>query len=471
MARPRTAGASSRRRSVLAPAAVALLVSAAGFASFPGTAAADATYEAVAEANGVQLVITNQSIPLGVAPKLQGPVAFARQTSLQQSDAYAAFPYPGEELAGLPGVAVGSVGEQAGFPLPSPAYPFAVNTSFGDDVRQLSYPGIELRSESGETVTQAAATGGSSGAGATSEARISREGDAVAARATSDADAVRLGNNLVISGVRAAATAARDPGGALVRTSHLSFSKLSAPGLALTLPGTSGAGGPSATQRVGVPEIGFVDGKFSVTFPGTETQGAPVPAAEVLGALKAAGYTATYQAPRDTANGIVGAGLQISTTLPAPPPNSPGGLSGETPVTLTLGLARAEVSYAAAKAPAAGVPVATGTTPAAGGPAATVPAAGTPGVLPATAPVGPAVLPTAPLAPGAAPVAPVPGFVPGQPAAAAADGVAVPLDLTGLTAYRAAVGSDVGWIYLMIVAVAGSALAATFVLRYGGVRS
>ena len=45
------------------------------------------------------------------------------------------------------------------------------------------------------------------------------------------------------------------------------------------------------------------------------------------------------------------------------------------------------------------------------------------------------------------------------------------LDLTSLTASRAAIGSDVGWIYLMLVAVAGTAFAATFVLRYQGVRS
>ena len=455
------------RAAVAAPVALGLALSIAGAAAFGGSASADATYEAVAEANGAVLSITNESIPLGVAPRLQGPVAHAKQTSLQQSDAYAAFPYPGEEIAGLPGVAAGSVSEQAGFPLPSPVYPFSVSTTFGDDVKQLSYPGIELRSESGETVTQAGATGGSTGAGANSEARIAREGDAVAAKATSDADVVRLGSTLVISGLHASATAARDSAGALTRTSHLTFTSLKAPGLTMTLPPTAGAGGSGATQRVGVPEIGFADGKFTVAFPGMEPQGAPVPAADVLAALKAAGYDATYQAPKNTPIGVVGAGLQISTTLPSPPPGTPGGLSGETPVTLTIGLARAEVTYAVAKAPAAGATV------------PQIPVAGIPGTpvaamvggvagVPAAPAVGAPLVPAA-AAPGLVPGQPVPGqAIPGQTAAPGA--VAVPLDLSGLTASRAAIGSDVGWIYLMLVAVGGSALLAMFVLIYGGVR-
>ncbi len=66
-----------------------------------------------------------------------------------------------------------------------PAYPFLVSTSYGDDVRRLSYPGIELSSESGDTITQATATGGSKGVGATSIARIARDGDSVAASSTS----------------------------------------------------------------------------------------------------------------------------------------------------------------------------------------------------------------------------------------------------------------------------------------------
>ena len=455
------------RLAVPAVALSALVFGALG--SVSGTASADATYDAVAGATGAKLIFTNQSVPLGIEPQLEGPVAQARQTSLQQSDAYAAFPYPGDAVAGLPGV----LGTAAGIPFQAPPYPFAVRTTYGDDIRQLSYPGIELRSESGDTVTQAAATGGSGGLGASSSARIARDGAAVAARSRADVDVIRLGNSLIISGLNAAADAARDGNGKLTRSAHLSFSRLQIPGAAFKLPSLEGLGGPAASQNVTAPDVGFTDGQFTVTLPGTEPKVAPVPMAEVLAALKSAGYTATYQAPKETKNGILGAGFEISTTLPAPPPGTPAGLGGETPVTLSIGFARAEVSYVA-DAPA-GAPTTTGpvTTP-------TVTTPGT-GVVADPGVAVPAALPGAPLFPSGPAVAPPAGGLPLETPALSSENpatVALPgsapttgLDLTSLTASRAAIGSDVGWIYLMLVAVAGTAFAATFVLRYRGVRS
>ncbi len=443
--------------------------------AFGGTASADATYEAVANSTGVRVIFTNQSVPLGVSPQLEGPVAQARQTSLQQSDAYAAFPYPGDAVAGLPGI----LASAAGIPFQAPPYPFAVNTTYGDDLKQLSYPGIELRSESGETVTQASATGGSGGLGASSSARIARDGDAVSARSRSDADVIRLGNVLVISGLRATADAARDTAGALTRSAHLSFTRLQIPGLALKLPSLEGVGGPAASPDVAAPDIGFADGQFTVTLPGAEPKVTPVPTADVLAAFDAAGYKTTYQAAKNTKNGIIGAGFEFSTTLPAPPPGTPAGLSGETPVTFQIGFARAEVAYAVEKAagavPAPGT-TAPGTTAPGTSPAGTLPAAA-PGTLPTqigSATVPPSTLPSGAsgLLPELAPVAPLAARAPGTAALApGAAPVSTPLDLTALAASRAAIGNDVGWIYLMLVAVAGTAFAATFLLRYRGVRT
>ena len=343
----------------------AVLVSALAFGTFGsliGTASADATYEALASATGARITFSNQSIPLGVSPTLEGPIAQAQQTSLQQSDAYAAFPYPGDAVAGLPGV----LGTAAGIPFQLPSYPFAVHTTYGDDLKQLSYPGIELRSESGDTVTQAAATGGSGGLGATSTARIARDGAAVAARSRADVDVIRLGSNLVISGLNASADAARDGTGKLTRSAHLSFSRIQIPGAAFKLPSLEGLGGPAASQNVSAPDIGFTDGQFTVTVPGTDPKTTPVPMADMLAALKSAGYTATYQATKETKNGILGAGFEISTTLPAPPPGTPAGLGGETPVTLSIGFARAEVAYVAEQAAgpiSPGATTGTGSTP------------------------------------------------------------------------------------------------------------
>ncbi len=375
-------------------------------------AQADATYAAVAEATGARVIFTNESIPLNVAPQLQGPTASATQNSLQQSDAYAAFPYPGEEVAGLPGV----VGGAASVPLP--AYPFVISTSFGDGAKQLSYPGIELRSESTDTLTQATATGGSTGAGATSSARVARTGDEVVAKAVTDLDALRIGETLVISGLHGLATASRDSAGKLTRVSELSFTRLTAPGLV----------------------VGLTNGKFSLqngTEAPTETD---VPASAIADALTSAGYPTTYQAPKETPDGIIGAGLQITTTLPAPPPGLPGGLSGETPVTVSIGLLRAEVAYTVLP-----------DTPAAAAPGGVDAATGVP-----AAPAAPALPGTDfAVAPGSVPVlAPAAGAVPG-------------IDLASLSATRAAIGSDVGWIYLMVAAVGLAAVGGCAVLYRG----
>jgi hypothetical protein len=227
---------------------------------------------------------------------------------------------------------------------------------------------------------------------------------------------------------------------------------------------------------VSAPDVGFTDGQFSVTVPGAEPKVTPVPMADVLAALKSAGYTATYQAARETKNGIVGAGFEISTTLPAPPPGTPAGIGGETPVTLSIGFAAAEVASVVEQA--AG--------PVTGG-ATTGAASTTPGTTPAVQGTGTDVatglgagLPTmstpdgSVLAPSVAgPAFEAPGLTYGNPATAVLPGTTPTgaLDLTALTASRAAIGSDVGWIYLMLVAVAGTAFVATFVLRYRGVRT
>lgn len=378
-------------------------------------AQADATYAAVAEATGTRVIFTNESIPLNVAPQLQGPTASAVQNSLQQSDAYAAFPYPGEEIAGIPGV----VGGAAGVPLP--AYPFVIATSFGDGAKQLSYPGIELRSESTETLTQATATGGSTGAGATSSARVVREGDAVAAKAVTDADALRIGEALVISGLHGVATASRDSAGKLTRVSELSFTSLRGPGFV----------------------VGLTNGKFSLQNGAEAPTQNDVPAAAIADALTQAGYPTTYQAPKQTPDGIIGAGLQIQATLPAPPPGAPGGFSGETPVTYSIGLLKAEVAYTVLP-----------DTPVAAAPGAAAPGQTDAAVAPGTL----VPLPSTDL--GA-----LPGTVPGLTPVVAAPGATI--DLASLQATRAAVGSDVGWIYLMVAAVGLAAVGGCAVLYRG----
>jgi hypothetical protein len=407
-----------------------------------GSARADATYQALAYSTGVKFIFSNQSIPLGVAPQVQGPTAQAKQTSLQQSDAYAAGPYPGEDLAGIPGVAGGALGVAV------PAYPFVVSTAYGDDLKQVSYPGLELSSESGDSVTQASATGGSKGAGATSLARIARTGEEISAVASTDTDALRLGEDLIITGLHASADAERDAAGKLTRTSALSFSNISVPGLALTVPNPPGSAGPP--QKLTAPQIGFDNGTFTVTVPGAEPQSTPIPADQVFAAFAQAGYKVTYQAPQQTADGIIGAGLQFNTVLPAPPDGSPAGLSGTTPVTMSIGLAQAEISYGASQTSAgAGI----GTAP-----------------PPAT---GAVALPETPVAPLPATDVPLPDAAPlpaSAPAATVPTAALFNVDGTALTAVRTPLHSDEGWLFGVLAGV-GLAVCAGAVLLIKGVRA
>jgi hypothetical protein len=82
-----------------------------------GRAAADSTYSATTEAGGLRSYMSNESIPLGAQPELSGPYALATQNSLQQSDALASAPYPGDAGQSLPSTVAGGTG------LPVPAYP------------------------------------------------------------------------------------------------------------------------------------------------------------------------------------------------------------------------------------------------------------------------------------------------------------------------------------------------------------
>ncbi|MGQ0629628.1 MAG: hypothetical protein ACT4P1_01200 [Sporichthyaceae bacterium] len=425
------------RRVALSAGALALSLAGSGVV-LGGVSAAEAGYAGVAEATGVRVILTNASIPLGVSPQLQGPTAVAEQNSLQQSDAYAAFPFPGEEVAGIPGV----VGGTAGIPLP--AYPFVVSTTAGDDVRQLSYPGIELRSESGSKLTQASATGGSTANGATATARVINDAGIITALATSDVDAVRLGEALLISGLTATAQAERAAATELTRSSALGFTSLSAPALTLTIPGAPG----TPATVVPAPSFALRNGQFFFTGPGSEPTGTPVPARDFAKAMTDAGIPTSYQQPRKTPDGIIGAGLEFTVTLPAPPEGSPGGFSGETPVTFSVGLLRAEVSFT----PSPDAPTAPALTPIT--PAETAefapPVLGAP--LPQVAPSQPVAV--GEIATGITPAAPAPAGI----------------DLTALQGSRAAIGSDIGWLYLLVAAVGVAAFGGTVVLRLRGVR-
>ena len=358
-----------------------------------GTGQAEAgttpTFQGLASAYGFDATLSNPSIPLGLTLQGAGPVAQASLSPIK-SDAFASFPYPGDTIANLPGVAGAAF--LNGFPLPP--YPLYINSSLGDPDRSSNFPGITLEAHSGRTQADAVAALGTDGFGYTSTAdvRLGDDGRPVATART-EITGLRLGGVVEISGMVSTVSVRMAADGSLERTSSLSIGRIGVPGLQLTLPHETPSSAPIPVPIPGVPQvgsiplvplpiplggttiaapdIGFVDGTFTVTLPGIGAlDPVAVPAAPVLDALGALGIEASYQPAVETADGLVGASLRISTRLPAPPENQIA--NGETVIAYDLGRATASLGAPQGARPAArpsSAPSSTGSaTPVAGGP-------------------------------------------------------------------------------------------------------
>ncbi len=345
---------------------------------------------------------SNPSIPLGAPDSGAGPSAQARLTSLPTSDAFASFPFPGEVVAGAPGIGNGVV------PVPIlPAYPFIINSGLGDEPRTQSAPGLSLEAASERLAARSRALVGSEASGSESTARVVADPDnGVTAVARSVSRGLEILGSVRIAAVDTRAMATRDGSGQLTRSSSLSFNRLSVPGVAYTLPPESPFFAGETFTGV---EFGMTDGQFFVALPfAGAPQNMPVPAESVIAALKSAGISATYQAPVETKDGILGAAFSMATDLPAPPPN--GSYDGPTHVTYTIGRSSAAVSLNPIPDfdPGAGSST-DGAVPGAGVPGSGLPgvdAAGLPGGLDGAAPgalpgvTAPGGVPTVDLVPG-----------------------------------------------------------------------
>lgn len=322
----------------------AVIVGGFALAGIDIAAADEVTYDATATATATSIRFVNSTIPLGVAPQVGGPSAVARLTSLGQSDGKASYPDLGDVVEGAPGIAGGVLGA------PVPSYPLAVATQYGDEPRQVAGPGVTLRSSSALSVVEAAGIAGSSASGSESVARAAFDkGAGVVAEGRTATRALSLPGVGVLTAVESISKVVRQVGGQADRTSSLSFSRLLIPGLALTLPPSTPTDSPSPDlpapppvpvpfggQTLDSPQIGFIDGSFTVTLPGVGgSQQYAVPAEAMEAALKGVGVTFNYQRPVLSPDGVTGATLEFRTTLPAPPDNP--GISGPTEVTYTVG--------------------------------------------------------------------------------------------------------------------------------------
>ena len=325
------------------------------------SASAESSYDALARTETFTLNIANQSIPTGIDIEGGGPAASARQDSVGIGDASAQLPYAGDTVPGLPGIGAGLFGFEA------PAYPFIASSTKGSAPQNVSYPGVTLHAESGDFTTEASSVAGQPGSGASASACIdeNRQGD-VTSTASTGADSVKVGPYGTLSDVRSLATVvANGVTGKLTKTSSSSIGRISFPGLTFTVPKQNPGAIPIPVPIPGVPnqaptevpvfpfpnggqtffgpDLGIQDGYFVVTVPQDGTvQKYQVPAGPVLEGLKAQGVTMTFQAPQETATGIIAGAYVFQYTFAAPPPNPY--FTGATDVTQSTAYALASVN-------------------------------------------------------------------------------------------------------------------------------
>jgi len=325
------------------------------------SASAGSAYDATARTDAATLTIANESIPTGIDIEGGGPTVKVHQDSVGIRDAQAQLPYAGDTVPGLPGLGASLFG------FPSPAYPFLASSTAGTQPQSVAYPGVSLNADSRDYSTSANALAGEPGSGTSATARIDegRLGEVVAT-ATTAVDSVRLGPYGTLSNVRTVATVSADGvTGKVTRTVSSSIGRISVPGLHFTVPKQSPSAIPIPVPIPGVPnrdpipappfpfpdggttfanpDLGVEDGYFTVTVPsdGT-TKKYAVPAQPVLDALAAQGVTLRFQAPRDTATGVIAGSYIVDYTIAKPPPNSY--YNGPTTITQTTAYAVASVN-------------------------------------------------------------------------------------------------------------------------------
>ncbi|MBA3741361.1 hypothetical protein [Sporichthya sp.] len=313
------------------------------------------SYAAAASANAIDGTFTNQSLPLAFVGQGVGPEADATLDSLGTASANAYFPYIGPIAPGLPGIFLGAL-----FGLPAPEYPFGASATAGSKPANVSYPGITLHAESGAGSVVGSATVGNDGvSGATSVARVDQTVDGgLSATADVAFNALKFGSNFSLTGFQSHAETVVSAAGKRVTSSSLSIARMTIPGLRITIPPATpgnvpipvpvpGFGQlpvfqpppvpfPFGGQTIDAPDIGFVDGTFTITLPfAGGKQAYAVPADAVLDAFRAGGANLSYQPAVQTKTGITGASFNVDYTVPALPPNPY--FTGAVPTSFTLG--------------------------------------------------------------------------------------------------------------------------------------
>lgn len=466
---PRAVATVALAGTVLAVAAVALVAPAASAAG---------SFTVRANAYPVQTSTTNATVPIGFVLEGYGSYARTNLDSLGSSDSLAGAPYPGDVAAGASGLVQSVTGLQV------PDYPFFVVSAAGDDPKDRNYPGSTLHVESRPAAAIARAVQGDDAAGATAVARSEALADgSVQATAESTQDAVQLGANLTMRGLRTFTRVTADGStGKLKREASLEFASLVVPGLNYQTPCKPPPQFPPLPvdelpcTRIASPEFAFRDGRFFVRSPNGTEQQFPVPADSVLGALAAAGIKASYQKPQNTATGLVGAGMIIDYEFPPAPPN-PSGIQGPTFQRVAFGFSTVSTRFAVV--PGAFEGFNPGGTVNPGGvpssdPAAAVPTGGFSGGSPGSlGDIGAVPAPSLAGGPSISDVASLVGS-PGAPTSGGSgsgDGIGTTLATAPLASPLLGDAADLSHLYLLLVGTAVLAYLSVSTYRLLGVRA
>jgi hypothetical protein len=293
-----------------------VLVTAVGLAGLTDGSPAGAAqnFRGLASADAVRVMVTVPNFP--VTSSVVDTSLYATQavvTSNNSSQAFASSPYPGEGVVTLPGTL-------AGFNVPGvPEYPLYASSVHPD--RQHAQVGdgpFKLVSDSTEKSSEASASSGVAGdqniGAAASKASVKRDdAGGVVAASESKVDAFKA-QALRIGSVVSTATTKLSPDGQLERASSLEVSGVTVNDVSVAL-----------------TKDGIVVGGQTL----------PLDAKAINEALAKARLKVTYIEPQELPNGVVGAGVKITTGVEVPG-------SGVTDVSWTLGRSMAVIDSAGA---------------------------------------------------------------------------------------------------------------------------
>ena len=308
----------SRTAPRLATALVSVL--AASWTFWPSApASATLRYTATASAAGVRILTSSPSFPLTTTPvDATFPSAQAQVSTLHGNTAFAALPYPGDGAASLPGLISGLVAGEVPFPVPSvPGFPTIEsaqcpsNPSAGADANEVvltakcddtSAMGVASSGVPPVSANAAVPTVSGGYLSSTASTVVDPKDGTVTATAKTEVTGLSFGGGLVLLGpVVSTSTVTRTPGGNPQRTTDLALGRISIAGNTVQV-------GPNGLTVLGSP----------LSIPGV-----PSPTDAVNTLLKEAGLSITSIASTQSADGVVGQGLEIDQHATVPQTGQP----------------------------------------------------------------------------------------------------------------------------------------------------